>query len=830
MKRILQLILLVLAPFLSLAQPANNDCAAATELFISPGADCTTSIDGTVLNATASPGTVSCGGSADDDVWYKFTATDSRVSISISGLTSLTSTLRYEMYEGSCAGTSVFCALSYNNTFTATVTPGTLYYIRLYTNTGPDNPAVDNTFSICLVTPPPAISVSTTQSPLQLVTNIFAAQPGLNISNVTASTGVNVSASEPNGIGSFSQTGDYFPFEDGIILSTGSAKAAEGPNGNIQSAGTIAWGGDSQLSAAIGEAQGSITAKNATMLEFNFVPSASTLSFSFLYASEEYGTFQCDYGDAFAILLTHVQTNTVTNLAVVPGTSTPISSYTVRNGAYNSSCAGSNVSYFGAFYQLGVVDGPINFNGRTTPFFVDHPVTPGANYHIKFVIADRSDQQFDSALFLNGGSFNIGAALPPDDTVTLSPLTAYALCDQDNDGFELFDLEAYIPQVLGAAWPTGNYTVTYFETPEDAENGENAISISGGYTNNLAAAQTLYVRVTLVGNTEVYDTAPLTLMVHPSPIYEDNMPAIATCTGVATDATVNVDGLWQISQYTVTYHTTEADAYNNQAPIAQPEAFIPQGEDYLWVRITDPETGCFEVLLQAVLGWEEFVVVNTDETDATVWFMEEAEAFDFTLALNGEATTQTSFTMDDLNYCSNLLTVTNTTCNTTADFFFDIHPPAPTGQSPQTFTPGQTLADLEVAGTGISWFTAALGGTYLPSDTPLVDGTTYYAAQLIDNCAGLDRLPVTVLLVTGLDDNGMGMLRCYPNPVKDEIRLEHTAILASATLYNTLGQEVLGAAINNTQATLNLSGLAKGVYLMKVVAENGERILKVVKS
>ncbi|MES2486412.1 MAG: hypothetical protein V4581_10770, partial [Bacteroidota bacterium] len=237
-KQYITLLLFILS-FTGSAQPGNNECANAIELTISQDINCSAPVNGTVLNATASAGTVSCSGSADDDVWYWFTALYDRTSITVSNLSSLTAVMQYEIYEGSCTGPSVMCATTYNNTFTANVTPGTNYYIRLYSVTTAANPPVDTDFTICMVTPPPGISVSTSQyTPQQLVQNVFAAQPGLNITNITSSTGSSLIAGQPNGIGYFSQTNTNFPFEDGIVLSTGSAKAAEGPNGNIQSAGT----------------------------------------------------------------------------------------------------------------------------------------------------------------------------------------------------------------------------------------------------------------------------------------------------------------------------------------------------------------------------------------------------------------------------------------------------------------------------------------------------------------------------------------------------------------------------------------------------------------
>ncbi|KOS07399.1 hypothetical protein AM493_16130 [Flavobacterium akiainvivens] len=832
MKKNYLTVLLGFIVFYGFSQPGNDDCSSAVALTVSQDINCTATTNGTVLNATASGGATTCGGSADDDVWYTFTAIYDRASITVNNLSSLTSTMQYELYEGSCSGPVVFCATTYNNTFTATVTPETNYYIRLYTVTTAANPPVDTDFSICIVTPPPGISVSTTQyTAQQLVQDIFAAQPGLGITNITASTGSSNNAAGPNGIGYFSQTNTMFPFEDGIVLSTGSAKAAEGPNGNIQSAGTATWGGDADLAAILltyPDVGSGFNAQNATSLEFDFVGGTAPLTFSFLYASEEYGAFQCDYGDAFAILLTNTETDEVTNLAIVPGTNLPISSYTVRNGAYNSACAGANVSYFGTFHQPGVVDGPMNFNGRTTPFFVDHPVMEGVTYHLKFVIADRTDPQFDSAIFLNGGSFNIGDSVPPDDTIIISPLPPYVLCDADNDGFALFDLAGvYSPLVTAATQGPGNYSITYYESFEDAQNGDNVLSINTGYTNNLALEQTLYVRVNSMINLDMYDIEEFVIKAVPSPIYEDNLPAIATCANSAINLTVNANSLWNINLYDVTYHLTEEHAEAGLNGIEQPETFVPQaGATFVWVRITDPETGCYEVLLQPLQDWAQLIQIQVEGTTAGVIVN---DAFSYTYALNGVATQQTTFTLPDLNYCSNTLTVTNTTCNTTTDLFFDIYPPAPTGESPQTFTQGQTVASLEVEGTGISWFTAAMGGTFLGMDTPLTDGTTYYAAQYIDNCAGIERLPVTVHLVSGLEGNSMATLRCYPNPVKDELKLEHTTTLLSATLYNTLGQQVQHTAINNTQATINLTGVANGIYLLKVQAETGEKVIKVVK-
>src|SRR5215213_9738027 len=69
------------------AQPANNDCANAV-LLTSYATTCTASTAGTVTNATNSniAANASCGGAADDDVWYKFVAQSYSTTITLSGI------------------------------------------------------------------------------------------------------------------------------------------------------------------------------------------------------------------------------------------------------------------------------------------------------------------------------------------------------------------------------------------------------------------------------------------------------------------------------------------------------------------------------------------------------------------------------------------------------------------------------------------------------------------------------------------------------------------------------------------------------------------------
>src|SRR5690606_19359031 len=184
-------------------------------------------------------------------------------------------------------------------------------------------------------------------------------------------------------------------------------RGAAGPNESDQTfdTGFGTWAGDGDLEDIV-EAQGAfLGTNNATILEFDFVPLIDQMSFNFLFASEEYGVFQCTFSDVFAFLLTDVENNVTTNLAVLPSTNIPISVTTIRDNLYNDGCASANAQYFGNYYD--VPEGqpftaPINFNGTTIPLTASSAVIPGHLYHIKLAIADYSDSSFDSAVFLQG--------------------------------------------------------------------------------------------------------------------------------------------------------------------------------------------------------------------------------------------------------------------------------------------------------------------------------------------------------------------------------------------------------------------------------------------
>ena len=204
-----------------------------------------------------------------------------------------------------------------------------------------------------------------------------------------------------NGIGYFSGNGISFPFTEGILLTTGNASDASGPEAGTLSSGDNTWPGDQDLADAIPDLDFS-ESFNATYIQFDFVPLANTIGFNFVFASEEYGTFQCQYTDAFAFLLTNNDTGITSNLALVPGSNDPISVLSVRDNTHNNSCPSSNEEFFAAYYGatgLPEIDSPIDYRGHTVSMFAGASVTPNTSYSIKLVISDALDSSYDAACF-----------------------------------------------------------------------------------------------------------------------------------------------------------------------------------------------------------------------------------------------------------------------------------------------------------------------------------------------------------------------------------------------------------------------------------------------
>jgi gliding motility-associated-like protein len=322
----------------------------------------------------------------------------------------------------------------------------------------------------------------TAYTPLQLVKDVLISSGTNscvtpNVSNVQVSP--NLPASDANrSWGYFHKGTTNFPFTDGIVLTTGYANKAGNSYISSTLGDDLSTGSDPDLVAATNP---TATLNDAVILEFDFVPTSSQVKFNYLFASEEYtGSFPCSFSDAFALLLKPTAGGPYVNMAVLPAPGTgPVSVTNIhpQNSftGFDMGCGAPNVSFFGGYNTSNI---ETNFNGRTVPLQATATVIPGQSYHFKMVLADAIDSSYDSAVFLEGGSFNIGVELLDPTGATLPE--EINVCDN-------------IPQVITASVSDPNMTYQWFF---------NGVAIQGATTPTITATQpgNYEIQVSFPGN------------------------------------------------------------------------------------------------------------------------------------------------------------------------------------------------------------------------------------------------------------------------------------------------------------------------------------------
>lgn len=187
---------------------SNDNCSSAITAPVNTGLTCTNTISGTTVGATQSM--VGCVGNADDDVWYKFVATSTSHTITVS-----TGTIRdivFQVLSNCSASNSLACidntvGTSAETTTINSLTVGSTYYIRIYSYSNGSN---QGTFTLCITTPvicTPGTGMGTSNA------CVITAAGGLGLSgapapNVTCTSGVECVTLEANYL-ALGQTTNY---------------------------------------------------------------------------------------------------------------------------------------------------------------------------------------------------------------------------------------------------------------------------------------------------------------------------------------------------------------------------------------------------------------------------------------------------------------------------------------------------------------------------------------------------------------------------------------------------------------------------------------------
>lgn len=339
------------------------------------------------------------------------------------------------------------------------------------------------------------------------------------------------------------------------------------------------------------------------------------------------------------------------------------------------------------------------------------------------------------------------------------------LCDTDNNGFETFDLTISESYILNGLSPD-DYTISYHETYDDAfYDAVNEVTNPLSYQ-NINANQVIYVRVTDNTDNDNYEILDLNLIVNPTPIAPDVSDIVEFDTDGTDDEVTEIDFTQLIDDLTTS-------------------------DDYavtLHPSIQDAVNGLNAIPEQYSTG------------TATLYFRIE----------NMETGCYTIGSFDVIVLFSNYST------------------PMPTGEAIQTFTEGQTLSDLQIEGENINWYATETSENILPMETVLEDATTYYATQTLNTIESTQRLGITAVQVLNTDSFSADSFTYYPNPVISTLHIDNLTENTTIGVYNHLGQLVITQEAD-TQATLDMTNLADGIYMVNIQSGNNSKTVKVIK-
>lgn len=463
----------------------------------------------------------------------------------------------------------------------------------------------------------------------------------------------NASLSSSQSVAYFSRNGSSFPIEKGIVIRSGNVLDTQGIyTGNNMGSTTTNGGTDSFLQTLSNTSSGTTESiVDLAYLQFDFSSISDSFNFNFLFASNEYGQYQCLSNDIFAFELIDLATNSITNLAVIPDTSIPVSVKTIKSSTYNNTCSSTNPGFFGVYNVDTPASSVINMRGYTIKLSVASQIIPNHPYRLRMVIADYFSTNYDSAVFIEAGSFTTTFDLGDDrvicagdeflldteldstytfqwfkdnvlisgetgatynvtdpgvykviidrgtchieDTVTFSPLVVNSPQNlyQCNSGAAqyLFDLTQNDISYLGL--DSSLYQVYYYDSPVNAQ--QNISIDSSEITGFLSSGQTIYIKIFDVVNDLFCETLyPFNLIINNVVVAGTNITD-ETCEdpdGILYDLSQNDTAVinGQTGSYLITYYSSETDAIDGTNAIGQ-YVTIPSGTETImyWIRIED---------------------------------------------------------------------------------------------------------------------------------------------------------------------------------------------------------------------------------------------------
>jgi hypothetical protein len=125
---------------------------------------------------------------------------------------------------------------------------------------------------------------------------------------------------------------------------------------------------------------------------------------------------------------------------------------------------------------------------------------------------------------------------------------------------------------------------------------------------------------------------------------------------------------------------------------------------------------------------------------------------------------------------------------------------------------------------GTSWNSVSNGLPNTPINSLAISGTNIFAGTW---GAGIWRRSISEMTVINELNNSLN-ISIYPNPTSDNITIE-TPQKSEIEILNIQGQSIKSFTAISNKTTIDVSGFAKGLYILKVKTEKGIAVNKFVK-
>jgi len=232
-------------------------------------------------------------------------------------------------------------------------------------------------------------SVDTSRNVNYILNSFLSNNEDVNIDNIEF-------IGNKNSLGLFKNRCPYFPLNKGIIISTGDVWDVVGPNNQSNSGNYHYFDGDLEL-----EKLANGKTFDATIIEFDFTANTDSVSFDYIFASEEYPEYvNKGLNDVFAFFISDSAHQNKYNIAQCNNSPITVNNL---NSSVNNNFFISNEEF--VLGKSNCLSYSIQFDGLSVKLSTGLRIVPYQKYHFKICISDVGDGYFDSAIFLRANSF-----------------------------------------------------------------------------------------------------------------------------------------------------------------------------------------------------------------------------------------------------------------------------------------------------------------------------------------------------------------------------------------------------------------------------------------